>query len=290
MFFSRIRLRPEIYRSTQLATVITQNPYDMHRLFWDLFTDEKKRNFLFREEIAREQLGIRAGARGEPVYYVVSTTRPAEDNPIFQVDEKVYQPKLDHGDRLQFRLRANPIISRKGKKHDVPMDAQRQFLASLCTELGLQSQLPGSSKKGDLKRVLLTQVDGSLDDKLTTLLAGNPRYADRLNQTLSLSDKLEWVLKAAVEGAVEQWMVTQGERHGFEVCVDNYEQLKLQSSGYLWHSLREKDKNAKKPGFSSVDFNGELKVTDASKTRNALFYGIGRSKAFGCGLLLVKRA
>ncbi|MEA3287021.1 MAG: type I-E CRISPR-associated protein Cas6/Cse3/CasE, partial [Candidatus Marinimicrobia bacterium] len=268
----------------------TQNPYDMHRLFWDLFTEEKKRNFLYREEIAREQLGTRSGARGEPVYYVVSATRPATDNPIFQVDEKVYQPNIAQGDRLQFSLRANPIISRKGKKHDVPMDAQRQFLASLCSELGLQSQLPGSPKKQDLKRVLLRQVSGSLDEKLTTLLAGNPRYADRLNQALSLSDKLEWVLKATVEDALEHWIVSRGERHGFVICNDNHGQFKLQSSGYHWHALNGKAKRGTKSGFSSVDFTGELKVADVSKFRNALFNGVGRSKAFGCGLLLIKRA
>ena len=86
MYFSRIRIRPEIFKSTQLAQVLSDSSYNMHRLLWDLFTDEKQRNFLYREEIAREQLGTQAGVRGEPIYYVVSSTRPFSENPFFQVE------------------------------------------------------------------------------------------------------------------------------------------------------------------------------------------------------------
>ena len=41
--------------------------------------------------------------------------------------------------------------------------------------------------------------------------------------------------------------------------------------------------------FSTVDFVGELEVTDALVFRKTLLNGIGHSKAFGCGLLLVRR-
>lgn len=48
-------------------------------------------------------------------------------------------------------------------------------------------------------------------------------------------------------------------------------------------------RQAEKSGFSSVDFTGELQITDAEKFRHTLFNGLGRAKAFGCGLLMVKR-
>ncbi|WP_407081634.1 type I-E CRISPR-associated protein Cas6/Cse3/CasE [Methylomonas montana] len=32
-----------------------------------------------------------------------------------------------------------------------------------------------------------------------------------------------------------------------------------------------------------------MQITDPEKFRQALFQGIGRSKAFGCGLLMVRR-
>ncbi|MBL7000104.1 MAG: type I-E CRISPR-associated protein Cas6/Cse3/CasE [Gammaproteobacteria bacterium] len=42
-------------------------------------------------------------------------------------------------------------------------------------------------------------------------------------------------------------------------------------------------------GFSAVDFTGVLTVTDVDLFKVALFNGIGRSKAFGCGMLLIRR-
>jgi len=62
--------------------------------------------------------------------------------------------------------------------------------------------------------------------------------------------------------------------------------FKLQTSAYQWHAMPNKGKRA---GFSSVDFVGALKITDVEQFKKALFDGIGRSKAFGCGLLMIKR-
>ena len=287
MYFSRIRLRPE--KISNVAEKLAKGAYGMHQLLWELFAEDGTRNFLFREEIAREQLDVRSGARGEPVYYVVSASRPRIDHALLYVDEKTYQPQLQVGDRLHFDLRANPVISRNGKKHDVPMDAQRQLLYSLCAESGLQSEISEHSKKQAFKKLLLNQSSERLDEELTALLKSHARYADRLEQSLSLTDKLDWVMKGAVDTALEKWMVSQGERNGFLMCKDRNNQLKLQTSGYVWHALEGKAKRGIKSGFSSVDFTGELEVRDVDLFRHALFSGVGRSKAFGCGMLLVRR-
>jgi CRISPR system Cascade subunit CasE len=42
--------------------------------------------------------------------------------------------------------------------------------------------------------------------------------------------------------------------------------------------------------YSTIDFQGVLNVTDSEKFQAVLFKGIGKAKAFGCGLMLVKRA
>ena len=314
MYFSRIRIRPEIFKSTQLAQILSDNSYNMHRLLWDLFTRQKQRSFLYREEIAREQLGTQAGVRGEPIYYVVSSTRPFSEKPLFQVETKNYQPKLQKGDRLSFELRANPVVTekvdrenpehylgersrrqmankdkltKKRVRHDIVRDAQKTFLTSLCAELNLQSRLPSAPRKQEFKKVLLTHGGHALDGRLTTLLKGDFRYAERLRQSMQLHSKLEWSIKAIVDDALEKWMIRQGERHGFSLAKDDNNQYKLQNSAYLWHSIKA-DKE-KKSGFSSVDFLGDLEITDVNKFTKALFGGIGRAKAFGCGLMLVRR-
>ncbi|MBD9358284.1 type I-E CRISPR-associated protein Cas6/Cse3/CasE [Methylomonas sp. EbA] len=60
----------------------------------------------------------------------------------------------------------------------------------------------------------------------------------------------------------------------------------LGGGSYAWHSL---DSKGRKAGFSSIDFTGQLQITDVEKFEQALFHGIGRSKAFGCGLLMIRR-
>ena len=287
MYFSRIQIRPEIFKSTQLAKLLSDSSYNMHRLLWDLFSDEKQRNFLYREEIAREQLGIQAGVRGEPVYYVVSLAKPFLANPFFQVESREYQPKLLKGEGLGFELRANPVITRNGKKHDVVMDAQRTFLTSLCVELRLQSHLSAAPKKQEFKKALLTNGGDALDERLTTLLKNNFRYAERLRRSMQLHDKLEWSIKAVIDDALEKWMIRQGQKHGFSLAEEDNNQCKLQNSAYRWHSI--KAGKGIKSGFSSVDFTGNLEITDVEKFTKALFGGVGRAKAFGCGLLLIRR-
>jgi CRISPR system Cascade subunit CasE len=288
MYFSRVRIRPSIFKSSQLAKVLEGNAYGVHRLLWDLFPEEKQRTFLYREEIAREQLGPSPTVRGEAVYYLVSQTKPVETE-LFSVDAKDYRPQLEIGQRLTFECRVNPVVTRLGKKHDVVMDAQQQFLKLLIKELNLESELPAKQEKSAYKRLLLDKGGVALSQRLIEMLQADPVYAERVQQNGQLSDLLEWALKACVDKALEKWFVNQGERLGFKLIIDNNNLSKLQNSAYQWHSLSAKGGKGDKAGFSSIDFTGELQITDTEKFKEALFSGIGRSKAFGCGLLLIRR-
>jgi CRISPR system Cascade subunit CasE len=253
-------------------------------LLWTLFPGQEKRQFLFREEIAREQLG--PTARGEPVYYLVSQSEPiAEADSLFSVESKPYRPRLVNGDCFGFDCRVNPVVCRQGKKHDVVMDAQLQFLTAQIKDSQLESLLPAKPSKSAYKKLLLTGDCGALNSRLTEMLANDPRYAG-LQQVSNSPDKLDWAIKAHIDTVLENWLKAQGERLGFELVMDSYGLNKLQNSGYAWHSLNSKGKKA---GFSSVDFTGQLRVSDTEKFEQALFHGIGRSKAFGCGLLMIRR-
>lgn len=287
MYFSRVRIRAGSKSLSTLADVLKNDSYGVHRLLWTLFPGQQKRNFLFREEIAREQLGPAPATRGEPVYYLVSQSEPAaEAGSLFSIESKPYRPKIMNGDRFGFDCRVNPVICRQGKKHDVVMDAQLQFLAEQIKISQLEASLSSRPNKSAYKKLLLSRYCEALNSRLTEILANNPRYAERLRQVLNLSDKLEWAIKAHIDAALENWLKAQGERLGFELVVGNDGLSKLQNSAYVWHGLNSKGKKA---GFSSVDFTGQLRVTDTEKFEHALFHGIGRSKAFGCGLLMIRR-
>lgn len=289
MYFSRVRIRPGINELSELADMLRQDQYAVHRMLWRLFPGQEERTFLYREEIAREQLG--SAARGEPIYYIVSQNKPIElEGSLFKVESKEYDPQLTGGQCLQFDCRVNPVVSRQGKKHDVVMDAQLQFLTSLVKTHNLESTLPAKIDKGVYKKLLLEKGGAGLEAGLTDLLTNDLRYAESLGQISGLVNKLDWAIKARIDQALEGWMTKQGERCGFALLTGDDGLPKLQSSAYAWHGLQQKAaKKGEKSGFSSVDFTGELQITDPEKFRQTLFTGLGRAKAFGCGLLMVRR-
>lgn len=85
-----------------------------------------------------------------------------------------------------------------------------------------------------------------------------------------------WRRIADEEGSA--WLAEQGQRNGFEVeeawCQEHRRHV-VRSKGGL--------------RFRSLDLTGHLLVMDPSKFRECLAEGIGKSRAFGCGLLMVRR-
>jgi CRISPR system Cascade subunit CasE len=86
--------------------------------------------------------------------------------------------------------------------------------------------------------------------------------------------------------AVRSWLGEEvpagfAARHGFRVLndlrVDAYRQHRIARSGQAPITL------------SAVDLSGTLTVADSEEFTRALLCGVGRAKAFGCGLLLVRR-
>ncbi len=293
MYFSQVRIRPNIQHSPQLSRLIQGNTYSIHQLLWDIFPEQKERSFLYREEIAKEQIGIKSGVKGEPIYYLVSKEQPADDNPLLAIKSKIYSPKLQAGDQLAFKLRANPVVARKcsGKKnsvrHDVVMDSQRSLLLELSSMLGL----PGVGKKSELKGEILQAMNSSdnqqVKDRLQTSIDENERFKKRLSQKFDLDELLDLALKSNVDITLERWFANKAEANGFELVHDGKrDRLKFQAESYRWHHLPKKGGTA---GFSSIDFDGVLKVTEPELFRKTLFNGIGPAKSFGCGLMMVRR-
>ncbi len=80
--------------------------------------------------------------------------------------------------------------------------------------------------------------------------------------------------------AALDWLAAQGERSGFtllDTSVDAYRQQQLR---------RENSRQLIQ--FSSVDYTGMLTVTAPGLFLQRLSQGYGKSRAFGCGLMLIK--
>jgi CRISPR system Cascade subunit CasE len=285
MYLSRIRLRPEIGQ-TQLALVLKDRQYGLHRLFWDLFSDgnadRQRRSFLYREELATEQLPRPGRRKADPVYYVLSKEKPME-NALFSVDVKPYYPKLAVGDRLSFKLRVNAVVTRNGKRHDIVMDAQNSWLNVQLEGIGQNTDGAKSKRK---QRLLDHAGDRQLEQWRSEIEAG--RFSQKLEQSLGRTALMEWAIKTTEAARVQSWWERQGmERHGFQIGQHPKSGIPLfEYAAYLNHSIPEKGKLA---GFSSLDLSGEVVVTDVERFNRLLLEGTGPAKAFGCGLMLVRR-
>jgi len=81
----------------------------------------------------------------------------------------------------------------------------------------------------------------------------------------------------------EKWLSSRSEKQGFEIAeqgfmVESYDQHRSTKRG-----------NSNPIRYSTMDLTGVLRVTDPEQFTESLLKGIGPAKAFGCGLLLVRR-
>lgn len=100
------------------------------------------------------------------------------------------------------------------------------------------------------------------------------RRAQASGATLSLAE--------AEQTAGSEWLACRAEACGF-----NLEQLRV--SGYLRRAFR-KGQRGRTIVCSTLDYQGILRVTDPERLAQVLLDGVGPARAFGCGLLLVRRA
>ncbi len=120
MFFSRITLLPDASLSRQFWSAF-RSPYSLHRAIWELFGDraDRKRDFLYHVK----------AATSPPVVYAISARPPAMTSELWQAETKDFAPHLRAGMRLGFHLRANPVRTRDGKRHDVVMEEKHRLKA-----------------------------------------------------------------------------------------------------------------------------------------------------------------
>lgn len=259
-YFSRVQLDLAGLDRTELHRLTSGDAYIDHAMVWRLFPGnaEARRDFVFRAE---------RDADGWPEYYVVSQREPQSAPGLLRVASKPFAPRLQQGDRLHFRLRANPT----------EVTAESMGAADLAR---YNAQRMAAGLKEKPQRMRRRFHDVLMATKHRHPLAGDASAEAR---------QAQW---SALDNAARAWLA---ERFG-QVGVQPGESLNQLTeeaeptfdwTGYAQHRLEHKGRRIQ---FSSVDYEGLVEVTDPGKLRSALVEGIGRAKAFGCGLLLVRRA
>ncbi len=104
-------------------------------------------------------------------------------------------------------------------------------------------------------------------------------------QKEGITDRKE--IKRRMEEAVIEWMVKKGEASGFQIAVNEGENRKIEVSAHRQNLLRKKGGNEIR--FNSVELSGILIVKDPERFKQVLFEGIGHSRSFGSGMLMVRK-
>ena len=90
------------------------------------------------------------------------------------------------------------------------------------------------------------------------------------------------LVRAAMDAAAVNWLYERASALGFRLI----DRSLVEVSGYRQHFVRRRDSRG--ITFSSVDLSGALEVIDPEKVRTLLFTGMGRSRSFGCGMMMVR--
>jgi CRISPR system Cascade subunit CasE len=96
---------------------------------------------------------------------------------------------------------------------------------------------------------------------------------------------------AATLVAGRAWLEAQGERAGFRLVADSgpdEPRPRLRVDGYD-QILMARGRGQRPIRFSVLDLEGEIEVEAPDLFLSALGQGFGKAKAFGCGLMLIRR-
>ena len=132
--------------------------------------------------------------------------------------------------------------------------------ANATKDRAVVSRMDRDARRGQSRRV----------DVVMDLLREGPATGNRSNLRTRLA-----------QSAADAWMARQGSCKGFTprlVVVEGYSTIELG---------RRRRQGAT---FGILDLRGELEVTDPDSFLSALAAGFGRAKAWGCGLMLIRRA
>ena len=83
----------------------------------------------------------------------------------------------------------------------------------------------------------------------------------------------------------KMWLMKRATSYGFSLESDQFDVVHTQ-----WVKFRKSGDSNREVTLRTATFEGVLTITDADIFRQSLVNGIGRAKAYGCGLLTIARA
>jgi CRISPR system Cascade subunit CasE len=136
---------------------------------------------------------------------------------------------------------------------------------------------PASGQQWGTKNyeILLSRID--VGQTWRFRLCANPTHSERSG------DGARGRVYAHVTVAQQRkWLLDRAEKHGFALEPDKFDVMSSEP--------RQFRRAGGTVTISTAVFEGLLRVTDADAFKSALVNGIGRAKAYGCGLITIESA
>ena len=90
------------------------------------------------------------------------------------------------------------------------------------------------------------------------------------------------ILAHVTSAQQEKWLLDRAEKHGFSLAPNDFSVVYDR-----WYHFRKGTDGGRFVTFRAVTFEGVLTVTDEDLFRQMMINGLGREKAYGCGLFTV---
>lgn len=184
-------------------------------------------------------------------YIVLSREQPATTPLLRVLEVKAFEPQLSAGDTLRFRLRVNPTITTK--------------------RAGVSERNPRRGKRTDVIMDAVYSHDHGG--------RAHPR-----NEQLGWGEDTDGNPLPLL--APRRWLDRQGSGSGFEV---------IEAVALAYQTLRVPRRSRASGSWDSaqigvVDLDGVIRLSDPVLFIGRLITGFGSAKAFGNGLMLIRRA
>lgn len=187
-------------------------------------------------------------------FYCLSSRPPEDRHGLFEVDEpKQFTPALSAGDRLGFSLRVNATVARGGRPKTAEQSGVRGKPCDIVMDAISRTE---NGTRAEARQRLLVPV-------------------------------------------AHEWLTRQGAKHGFSLPdlppprtaadADDVDDGPFHVRSYRVLNI-DRGRGARPLRAGVLDLEGVLEVQDTESFVEAVKQGFGRSKAFGCGLMLVRRA
>lgn len=146
-----------------------------------------------------------------------------------------------------------------------------------------------SESKPNLSNLEKYGVQGTAETKdyepFINKLSLDTEYLFRISVNPVISVKVPYESRGQVKQIIGtnylmEFINKRSEKNGFSLNMDSVSIVNIERI-----TIRKKNLNPET--FSKVDYEGILKITDLEKFKTLLVNGLGKKKAYGCGLLTV---